>query len=110
MESLKNKVKEKACQLGMDLVGFTDLDRLRGTPKRFRASDYLPSAKSVIVVGCHLPEGSVENWARSPSSYQYYGYALINKELGRACLHISKLIEKEGYRCFPIVPTGHSKD
>jgi epoxyqueuosine reductase len=94
----------------MDLIGVTDLDRLKNAPKRFHATDYLPKARSVIVIGFNFPEGSVENWDKTPSSYQYYGYALPNKELGSACLHVSKLIEKNGYRCFPIVPTGHSKD
>jgi epoxyqueuosine reductase len=110
MEQLKEKVKQKAHEIGMDLVGVTDISRIENAPKRFHATDYLPSARVVIVVGCHIPEGSVENWTKTPSSYQYYGYALPNKELGRACFHISKLVEKEGYRCFPIVPTGHSKD
>ncbi len=107
---VKEKVKEKASDIGMDLIGFTDLSRLKNAPKRFHATDYLPTAQSVIVVGSHFPDGIVENWIKTPSSYQYYGYALVNKELGRACFYISKLIEKEGYRCFPIVPTGHSKD
>lgn len=110
LERLKDKVKQKAHEMGMDLIGITDLSRLENAPKRFHATDYLPSAHSVVVVGCHFPEGPVENWERTPSSYQYYGYALINKELGRACFYISKLLEQEGYKCFPIVPTGHSKD
>jgi len=107
---LKEKVKQKAKQIGMDLIGITDLERLKNTPKGYRAIDYLPNAKSVIVVGCHFPDGSVENWKRTPSSYQYYCYALINKELGKACFYISKLVESAGYKCFPIVPTGHSKN
>jgi len=110
LDLLKEKVQQKAHEMGMELVGVTDLSRLKNAPKRFHATDYLPSARAVIVVGCHFPEGSVENWEKTPSSYQYYGYALINKELGRACFHISKLVEQEGYKCFPIVPTGHSKD
>lgn len=107
---LKERIKEKAFAMGIDLVGVTDLARLKNAPKRFHATDYLPNAKSVIVVGSHFPDGIVENWKSTPSAYQYYGYALVNKELGRACYHISKLVEEEGYRCFPIVPTGHSKD
>ncbi len=110
MDELKEKIKNRALDFGMDLIGITDLSRLEGAPKRFHATDYLPTARAVIVVGSKIPEGSVENWVRTPSSYQYYGYALLNKELGHACYHISKLVEKEGYRCFPIVPTGHSKD
>ncbi|MHA1265478.1 MAG: hypothetical protein ACTSRS_09610 [Candidatus Helarchaeota archaeon] len=112
LAELKEQVKQKAYSLGMDLVGVTDLERLQYTPAqlRTRATDYLPKAQAVVVVGAKIPEGSVENWARTPSSYQYYGYALLNKELGRAAYHISKLIEKAGYRCFPIVPTGHSKN
>lgn len=110
LDELKIKVKEEAKKLGMELIGVTDLARLKDTPKRFRAKDYLPSAQSVVVVGCHIPDGIVENWDKTPSSYQYYGYSLPNKELGKASFHISKLIEGEGYRCFPIVPTGHSKD
>ncbi len=71
LEELKKLVKEKAVDMGMDLVGITDLLRLNGAPKRFQAIDYLPNAKSVMVVGCKIPEGSVENWAKTPSSYQY---------------------------------------
>ena len=110
LEHIKMQIKQKGHELGMDLIGITDISRLKNAPKRFQATDYLPNARSVIVVGSKIPDGSVENWTRTPSSYQYYGYALLNKELGRACYHISKLVEKEGYRCFPIVPTGHSKD
>ncbi len=110
LDQLKDQVKQKGFEMGMDLVGITDLLRLKSAPNRFHATDYLPNAQSVIVVGCHFPEGSVENWRKTPSSYQYYSYALTNKELGRACFRIAKLVEQEGYRCFPIVPTGHCKD
>ncbi|MBN2153917.1 MAG: epoxyqueuosine reductase [Candidatus Lokiarchaeota archaeon] len=110
MVELARLVKEQARSLGIDLVGITGLDRLEGAPKRFHATDYMPSAKSVIVLGTHFPDGVVDNWERTPSGYQYYGYAIPNKELGHACYKLSKLVEASGYKCFPIVPTGHSKD
>nr|MDO8086268.1 hypothetical protein [Candidatus Sigynarchaeum springense] len=110
MVELAKLVKERAHAMGIDLAGITGLDRLEGAPKRFHATDYLPSAKSVIVLGTHFPDGVVDNWERTPSGYQYYGYAIPNKELGHACYKLSKLIEANGYKCFPIVPTGHSKD
>lgn len=110
IDELKETIKTTAHSLGIDLVGVTDLPRLEGAPKRFHATDYLPNAKAVVVIGTHFPEGIVENWDRTPSAYQYYGYAIPNKELGHACFKLSKLIERAGYRCFPIVPTGHSKD
>ncbi|MHA1714948.1 MAG: hypothetical protein ACTSXP_04845 [Promethearchaeota archaeon] len=110
METLKDEVKKLARGMGIDLIGITDLSRLMHAPERFHPTDYLKGARSVVVLGYHFPDGIVENWAKTPSSYQYYGYALPNKELGLASLRISKYIEKQGFRCFPIVPTGHSKD
>ncbi len=110
VNELAELVKEQAHALGIDLVGVASLDRLAGAPKRFHATDYMPSAKSVIVLGTHFPDGVVDNWEKTPSGYQYYGYAIPNKELGHACYKISKLVEAKGYKCFPIVPTGHSKD
>ncbi len=110
MSVLAKLVKEQAHALGIDLVGITSLDRLEGAPKRFHATDYMPSARSVIVLCTHFPDGVVDCWDRTPSGYQYYGYAIPNKELGHACYKVSKLVEANGYKCFPIVPTGHSKD
>nr|MDO8113588.1 hypothetical protein [Candidatus Sigynarchaeota archaeon] len=110
IDTLRDAVKVTAKSLGIDLIGITDLTRLAGAPKRFHATDYLPTAKSVIVLGTHFPDGIVDNWDKTPSGYQYYGYSIPNKELGHACYKIAKLVESGGYRCFPIVPTGHSKD
>ncbi len=110
MAALKERVVATSRAIGIDLVGVASLERLAGAPKRFHATDYLPTARSVIVLGTHFPDGIVDNWDKTPSGYQYYGYAIPNKELGHACYKISKMVEAEGFKCFPIVPTGHSKD
>jgi epoxyqueuosine reductase len=94
----------------MDLFGVSPAERLSSAPEGFRPEDYLPGAKSVIVLGCHFPEASALQWEKGVYSYQYYGYAIINKELGHAAFSIAKGLEEAGFLALPFVPTVYPKD
>ncbi|MDY7079671.1 MAG: 4Fe-4S binding protein [Chloroflexota bacterium] len=110
MQHLTQRVKDKARSIGIDLVGITPIERLSGAPPGYRAEDYLPDVRNVIVLGLHIPDMSVETFDKSPSSYQLYGYALLNKELGRGAYYVTKLLEKEGHRTLPMVSAVYIKD
>ena len=89
---LKDDLLHLAQSLGMDLFGVTSAERLAGAPAGFRPADYLPEVKSVIVLGCHFPEAAALFWERTVFPYQYYGYAIINKEMGHAAFRLAKEI------------------
>lgn len=87
------------------MVGVAGVDRLRTAPPGYRPREFLAGAKSVVVVASHFPKAIVDSWEFSPFSYLYYGYALINKELGRVAFYVAKALEREGFRSYPVVPT-----
>jgi len=108
--TLTNEVKRAALRFGANLVGVTSVDRMEGTPEGFRATDILPSAKSVVVMAVMLPGGISDCWKESIWSYLYYGYIIPNKRLGGAAFDLARFIELKGHKSFPVVPTVYMKD
>jgi len=104
------EVKEAALAFGAHLVGIADAERLAGAPDGFRATDILPDARSVVVMGVGLPQGLSDCWKASIWSYLYYGYAIPNKKLGHAAFHLAVWLQHKGHRSFPVVPTLFMKD
>jgi ferredoxin len=107
---LKDNLNALARSSGMDLFGVAPAERLAGAPPGFRPADYLPEVKSVIVLGCHFPEAAALFWERTVFPYQYYGYAVINKEMGHAAFRVAKALEEAGFLALPFVPTVYPKD
>lgn len=108
-EELRERLKKIALSRGVELFGVSPSSRLDCAPVGFRPKDYLPDVKSVIVLGAHFPEASALYWGNSVYSYQYYGYAIVNKELGHCAFHISKELERAGYFALPFAPTVYPK-
>ena len=110
MKELSIRVKNKAKEYGADLVGIASVERFKDAPEGFHPEDFLEGAKSVIVAASHFPYSIVDSWENSPFSYLYYGYVLINKELGKISFYLSKFLERAGYRTFPVVPTVYMRN
>ncbi len=110
MEELKQRLCELARAQGIELFGVAPAFRLRGAPSGFRPEDYLPGAKSVIVLGAHFPEETALFWEHSPFPYQYYGYAIVNKEMGHTAFKLAKELERAGFLALPFAPTVYPKD
>lgn len=106
---LSEIVKKKMKEMGADLVGVANVERLEGQPKGYSAWDYLEGVKSVIAFAIHFPYSIVSSWKESPFSYQYYGYCRINAEIGRISFYTAKFLESQGYQTFPVVPTVYMK-
>jgi len=104
------ELKEAALKFGAHLVGVTGVDRISGAPAGFRATDIMPEAKSVVVMGVGLPQGLSDCWKASVWAYLYYGYALPNKKLGNAAFNLATCIQHSGHKSFPVVPTTFMKD
>jgi len=104
------ELKESALKFGAHLVGVTSVDRIAGAPVGFRATDIMPDAKSVVVMGVGLPQGLSDYWKASVWAYLYYGYALPNKKLGHAAFNLAAWLQHSGHKSFPVVPTTFMKD
>lgn len=109
-KSSTQEIKQAARRFGADIVGITNIERLEGAPEQFRATDILPSARSVVVMGTMLPGGITDCWEQSIWSYLYYGYIIPNKRLGAAAYDLARYLELAGHKSFPVVPTVYMKD
>jgi len=109
-KTLKSDLARLAQGWGMDLFGVAPAERLAKAPEGFRPTDYLPDVRSVIVLGCHFPEATALQWKRGVYPYQYYGYAIINQEMGQAAFRLAKAIEDVGFLALPFPPTVYPKE
>ena len=84
--SLKDELKKHAIKkLDMDYVGVTSVDRLAGAPEGHRPTDFLPGAKSVVVMAVRLSEGVIQTIFRAHEDgnrdvlciYGTHGYILV---------------------------------
>lgn len=102
--SIKDEIKQKALELGMDLCGVASVDRFAESPEGRHPCDILPGCKSVIVVGVRLLDGIVQVNFRTfedgrrdlKGLYGTYGYAFLpNFELTYAVYGLSQFIERK---------------
>jgi len=111
--SLSREVKEFALQKEVDLVGIASIDRFSEAPPGLRPTDFLPKAKSVIVLGFRLPFGALEAAKRgykglksAPQIYGVHAYQVVpNLSLLFAANAVAKFLERKGYISMPL-PSG----
>ncbi|MGI6777050.1 MAG: hypothetical protein ACOX7R_03170 [Acetivibrionales bacterium] len=103
---LKQLTINKAKELGADIVGIASVERWKSAPEMLRPDAHLPDAKSVIVMGIHHPDASVE-WGGIPNS-NYAGPFQIGMipKLDTMSRHLAKFIEKKGEKAIPYPCTG----
>lgn len=99
-KSFDKKLKKFILDLGVDLVGFANVERFIEAPKGSRPEDRLPKARSVITVAKHIPDGVVDSLP-SPS-YQAQGYLVLSEMLNEIGFHIATFLEKAGYKSIAI--------
>lgn len=96
---------------GADLVGVAPVERFENAPRGYRPNDYMRDATCVISVGVHLADGICDVWGehtepgKSISPYLFYGYGLVNLELGRIANLTAKRLEQHGYASLTFPPT-----
>jgi epoxyqueuosine reductase len=110
---LMQRVREFALErLEVDLVGVAPAERLQGAPEGGRPTDYLPSAKSVIVLAAKIPDavidvaGHYDEPGKTLGPYMWYGYPVVNWDLSSVAGRVAKLLEARGYKGLPFPPTG----
>lgn len=99
-------VKEKARELGADLVGIAPVSRWENAPAMLSPKAHLPEAKSVIALSIHHPDASVE-WGGLPTSNYSGPFQLgMIPKLDTISWRLTHFLEKEGYPSIPFSCTG----
>lgn len=99
-------------RLDVDLVGVAPAERLQGAPVGSRHSDYLPTARSVVVLAAKMPDAIIEVAGRyddpgkTLSPYMWYGYPVMNWDLSSAASRVARFLEIHGFKGLPFPPTG----
>lgn len=101
-------VKAVAREFGADLVGISPVERFSNAPLRLSPQGHLPTAKSVVVAGIHIPDACLElggepvphNWGTGQAG------GLTNAMLERLAFAVAKRLEAEGYLSVPIPQTA----
>ncbi len=106
MSSFTQLIKEEARRLGADIVGIASVDRWENAPAKLSPQAHLPGAKSVVVMGIHHPDASVE-WGGLPNS-NYAGPFQIGMipKLDTISRRMAKFIEIKGEMAVPYSCTG----
>ena len=110
-EKLTNEMKSFIISQGVDTVGIAPVERFRNAPKGFGPRDYMQDATCVISIGIHIANGVCDVWGeynkpgKSISPYLFYGYGLLNLQLGRIADITAKQLEDRGFKSLTFPPT-----
>ena len=110
---LTDSLRELALgKLGVDLFGVAPAERLGEGPEGGRPTDYLPAARSVIVLAAKILDAVVEvaghydQPGKTLGPYMWYGYPVLNWDLSSAANRLARAIEVAGFLALPFPPTG----
>ena len=108
---LTEEIKSLVIKQGADLVGIAPVERFLNAPKGYGPQDYMPDSKCVISLSICISDGVCDVWGeytkpgKSIGPYLFYGYGLINLELGRIADLCAKALEFKGYKSLTFPPT-----
>ena len=109
---LTQALRDIATESDIDLLGVAPVSRLEGGPEGARPTDYMPSARSVVVLAKKMLDSVVEVAGRYDEEgktlgpYMWYGYPVMNWDLSSAAARVARALEKEGFKALPFPPTG----
>lgn len=110
-ERLSKEVESCVIGEGADMVGIAPIERFKNAPKGFKPNDYMRDATCVISIGVHIADGVCDAWGeytdpgKSIAPYLFYGYGLINLQLGRIADLTAKFLESSGFKSLTFPPT-----
>ncbi len=95
-------IKQKAKELGADIVGIASADRFEGESDGYKPADLLPGARSVVSIGIRQLRAYME---KAPNTaYFMFAYRQKNDYINSIGWNIARLLDKEGYYALPIQP------
>ena len=102
-EKLAAEIKEVALESGADLVGIVPASVIDASPKVWvgwtiqehtkKTTDIMPNAKSVVVMGCHVWDDTLELAIRKGEKWVYPGYFPLRV----TALSVIHELQKRGY-------------
>jgi len=98
-DTLTERVKALALDLGIDLVGVAHASSFREAPSGHRPESLLRRARSVVTMALHLPDASFE---LAPSREYSASYLVANAELNRVAFRVARFLEREGHRALQV--------
>jgi epoxyqueuosine reductase QueG len=101
MRELRAEIESAMRAAGCDLVGVAGASRFRAAPEGRRATDILPTARSVIVGAVHIIDSACDDLPETRYEYTNQFY-ILNGVLGAASTKVARLLEDLGYRALPI--------
>ena len=116
-QALADEVKQFSKQQGAHIVGIASVDRFEGVPRGHGPTDLLPDAKSVIVMGQHFfqttlecdrfglnselvtDKGEIRNMQQYVWRFMYDTICLANQMIA---IQIAYLLSEKGYPTLPL--------
>ncbi|MBP3435448.1 MAG: hypothetical protein J6K62_03865 [Clostridia bacterium] len=100
-KELTAAIKRMAKELGADMVGIAPVSRWDGAPHMLTPQAHLPEAKSVVCLGVHHPDASVD-WCGEPNPNFPAAFQIgMIPKLDAICFRMSKWLEEQGYATIP---------
>jgi epoxyqueuosine reductase QueG len=99
-EALQTSVREKALEWGADLVGFASVIHFKDFPSEHYPRTMLEDAKTVIVIGLHMVDPSLDLWLQT-DEWKEKGRpsrAFEDEILRAISYRIALFIERAGHR------------
>jgi len=96
VSSLTKELIEYCEKIDIDFVGFSDTTKFNNFSKKHRPDSYLSNSKTVIVIGFHLYDISLDAWNRREEkgkSYHFADLILLNQ-----CHRIKNFLTKKGVK------------
>ena len=103
-----DKLKEIAGNMGSDLTGIGDVTWMEQAPVGFKPTDYVPNAKSIVVVIIRINRAAVEGLPKSRRAYVGANDAAGIK-LNKIIYDLANILEDEGYYSLPVFEGEDSK-
>ena len=105
---VSEKIKEFARNLGADLIGIGDAKRMDEAPPGHKPTDYLPDAKSIIVVVVRINYSAVEGLPITRNEYVNAGDA-AGVKINNIIFELARKLEEEGFSAIPFFGGEDSK-
>ncbi len=107
MSDLKQGIRQKAQELGVDLIGFGAKERFAALEPRHNPFTIFPEGETVILVGQMIPRGAIRGLEEGTNTGDYgsFGYSwLDNQFLAQSTYDIVRFLEDDGWEACPIFP------
>jgi epoxyqueuosine reductase QueG len=114
---IKQELRNMAVKNEIDYFGVSDIFRMSNLPRGRRPVDFLPAAKSVIVLGKKIPQGPLTAHQNAFNgkrihilSFTIYCINNLNNRLNVAALKITRHIERQYNKVSMPIPAGEPHD